>query len=236
MGRPRSGARKLVIVASAMLLVFSILGFVGSLVYNAFLAGDYDAYGEVPIPGTATLHLPAGETTISFHSQIIGSTSGSGLPVSDLGLTIVPPSAIPDPPVSESIGATITVNGDARRRVWVAQIAEAGDYTIRTDGRVSAFISPRLSFGRSGSLDFLPWVFVGTSTASLLVLLTSTLTTRRTRRPVGQAWSTSTPSEPSVPGDEGIRLEQLKSLASLHSSGALTDEEFAAEKRRILES
>jgi hypothetical protein len=37
-----------------------------------------------------------------------------------------------------------------------------------------------------------------------------------------------------VPSDEDIRLERLKTLASLRDSGALTEEEFQAEKRRIL--
>jgi hypothetical protein len=33
-----------------------------------------------------------------------------------------------------------------------------------------------------------------------------------------------------------VRLEQLKQLAALRDSGALTDQEFEAEKRRILDS
>jgi hypothetical protein len=37
-----------------------------------------------------------------------------------------------------------------------------------------------------------------------------------------------------VPSGEGVRLERLKTLASLRDSGALTEEEFQAEKRRIL--
>ena len=36
------------------------------------------------------------------------------------------------------------------------------------------------------------------------------------------------------PTDEGVRLERLKTLAALRDSGALTEEEFEAEKRRIL--
>ena len=47
------------------------------------------------------------------------------------------------------------------------------------------------------------------------------------------------PTEPPVtaqhPSDEGVRLERLKTLASLRDSGALTEEEFLIEKRRILE-
>jgi Short C-terminal domain len=33
-----------------------------------------------------------------------------------------------------------------------------------------------------------------------------------------------------------VRLEQLRQLAALRDSGALTEAEFEAEKRRILES
>jgi Short C-terminal domain len=35
-------------------------------------------------------------------------------------------------------------------------------------------------------------------------------------------------------GDASGRISQLKQLADLHSSGALTDEEFASEKAKIL--
>ena len=51
-------------------------------------------------------------------------------------------------------------------------------------------------------------------------------------RPVIKPTVTSAVHEP---GDEGVRLERLKTLASLRDSGALTDAEFEAEKRRILE-
>ncbi|MGB8206170.1 MAG: SHOCT domain-containing protein, partial [Mycobacterium sp.] len=38
-----------------------------------------------------------------------------------------------------------------------------------------------------------------------------------------------------APNDEGVKLEQLKTLSSLRDSGALTEAEFEAEKRRILD-
>lgn len=38
-----------------------------------------------------------------------------------------------------------------------------------------------------------------------------------------------------VPGDEGVRRERLTTLAALRDSGALTKDEFQAEKRRILD-
>jgi len=38
------------------------------------------------------------------------------------------------------------------------------------------------------------------------------------------------------PTDQAIRLEQLKTIAALRDTGALTEAEFDAEKRRILEN
>jgi len=43
-------------------------------------------------------------------------------------------------------------------------------------------------------------------------------------------------ADPYTPTDDGIRIEQLKNLAALRDSGALTDQEFEAEKHRILNS
>ena len=39
-----------------------------------------------------------------------------------------------------------------------------------------------------------------------------------------------------TPTDDGVRIDQLKNLAALRDSGALTDQEFEAEKHRILNS
>ena len=39
-----------------------------------------------------------------------------------------------------------------------------------------------------------------------------------------------------TPTDQGVRLEQIRQLAALRDSGALTEEEYEAEKRRILEN
>ena len=44
------------------------------------------------------------------------------------------------------------------------------------------------------------------------------------------------PVPASSPGDTDARISQLKALAELKASGILTDAEFEAEKRRILQS
>ncbi|MDT5011701.1 MAG: hypothetical protein QOH57_3318 [Mycobacterium sp.] len=220
--------RKVVVIVSAVLLVVSVVGAIASLVLNAFVLDDYDSYGEVPIPGSSTLHLPEGDVTVSFHTQVIGRTSGSGLPLpSDLGIGITPPAGVANPQISENIGGTTSVNNDTHVRVWIIHVAQAGDYTVHTKGTVTAYVNPALSFGHNSAYGYVTWVLAGLGGASLVVLLLTIFFWPRTPHAVA--------TDPYVPTDQGVRLQQLKTLASLHDSGALTDEEFETEKRRILE-
>ncbi|MCV7224945.1 SHOCT domain-containing protein [Mycolicibacterium komossense] len=249
----RTAPRILLTVAIAT-MVLSLIGFIATMALNAFVLDKYNAYGEVPIPGTASLHLPAGEATISFHTQVIGTTSGGGLPVPNLRMNIEPPAGVAEPVVVENWGTTTTVNSDARVRVWTAQIPQEGDYTIRTAGDVGGYISPRLAFGHSSSQGTLPWIFAGIFAAAMLGLFVALIWLSRVkRRPVPDTVSFDTsnvsrvfvnPSPPThspgsaapySPTDDGVRIEQLKTLAALRESGALTDDEFQKEKRRLLD-
>jgi Short C-terminal domain len=234
---------KVSLATAIAVMVVSVGGFIAALVLNAFFLDKYDAYGEVPVPGSGSLYLPAGEITISLHTTVIGSPNG-GLPVPPLGVTIAPPEGVGQPVVTENIGSTTTVNNDAHVRVWVAQIPAAGTYNITTDGQVNGYIGPRLAFGHKSSYGFLVWVFVAAFVVGLLGSIASGLWLSRTRRRAVVAANpylhhprVATPYEPAPyePSDEGVRLERLKTLASLRDSGALTQEEFEAEKRRILE-
>jgi hypothetical protein len=233
-------------------MAVSIAGFIVTLILNAFVLDDYAAYGEVPIPGSRTLHLPAGEVKVSFHALVTGSSSGGGLPVPDLGMTIVPPDGVSEPQLTENIGSTTSVNNDVRRQVWVAQIPVEGDYVVKTDGKVSAFINPQLAFGHGSSTGWLIWVFVGLFVISLLDLFALLWWAARKRRVTPAAamqeppsfgepsWGAGYPAPPQpaapyTPSDDGVRIQQLKTLASLRDSGALTDAEFEAEKRKVLD-
>ncbi|SPM36166.1 hypothetical protein BN1232_03560 [Mycobacterium rhizamassiliense] len=235
------------LAAAVVTMVLSVAGFVVALVLNAFFLDDYNAYGEVAIPGSSSLHLPRGEVTISLHAVVIGSPNG-GLPVPPLGVTITPPDGVAQPAMTENIGSTTTVNNDSHVRVWVAQIPAEGNYNITTDGQVNGFIQPRLAFGHSSSLGYLIWIFVAVFVVALAVSIVSGRWLARTRRRAATAVVQGTwPAVPVVPvappapvaahepTDEGIRLERLKTLAALRDSGALTDDEFQTEKRRILQ-
>src|SRR5215470_15250736 len=118
--RRRSGPRNAILLAILTLVTASV-GLVATLILNAFVFVEFDAYGEVPIPGTTSLHLPAGEATVSFHTMVTGHPS-SGFPIPDLQFSITPPAGVPNPQVIESVGSTTTGNRDTRARVWLVQV------------------------------------------------------------------------------------------------------------------
>ena len=248
---------KISLAAAIVLMVGSVIGFVLTLILNAFVLDKFNAYGEVPIPGSGSLHLPAGEVTVSFHTVTIGNVSGGGLPVPQLGLDIDPPSGVAKPTVTENYGGTTTVNNDAHRRVWVVQVPAEGDYKITTEGQVNGFINPQLAFGHGGtsSSGNLVWVFAGLFVVGLIGTIAAPIWLARTRSSTLPVWQpmgepsqspvvTPTTAQPPVvtptpaqlPTDEAVKIEQLKTLAGLRDSGALTEAEFEAEKRRTLDS
>jgi hypothetical protein len=245
----RSGPR-IIIISAILTLVIGGVGLVVTLALNAFVLDKYNAYGEVPIPGSTSLHLPAGEVTASFHTVVTGG-SGSSLPVPNLHLSIFAPSGQPEVQVDEDFGTSTTVNNDARVRVWVLQVQEEGSYEITTDGDVGGYINPRLAFGHGSSYGWLTWVFAGLLAAGLGELAMGLLLSARVRKRARlleahelatldqPMWSAPPPPTASgagyAPSDQGIRLEQIRQLAALRDSGALTEEEYAAEKRRILD-
>lgn len=263
--RGRKSPLRFAVVISSVLMVLALVGFVVTLVVKGFFLDDVDAYGEVPIPGSNTVALPAGEVVITFRTQLIGSSGSGGLPIPPLSMNIEPPPGIDDPSVTERIGVSTTINSDARRQVWVVQIVEPGNYTVSADGQVSAYLAPRLAFGNSGSdatwfgipVATWVWIFVALFVFNLIdVIVLSVLgARRRTSVPGVTLQSPSAYTQPTfhvgespsygnappqhssgsfTPTEDGIRIQQLKTLASLRDSGALTQDEFESEKRRLL--
>jgi len=246
-------------------MVVSIIGFIATLILNAFVFDEYDAYGEVPIPGSSSLHLPAGEVTVTFHTVLIGTTSGSGLPVPPLKYRIVASEGVAEPELTEDYGSTTTVNNDARVRIGYLHVPAEGTYDITTDGNVSAFLDPRLAFGHGSSSGNLPIIFAVIFGLAIVDLIIARIWAGRVRRsesavgfqesPAGfgaaPAWTSgdyvppptyppppvmsTQPADPYIPTDQGVRIEQLNTLARLRDSGALTESEYEAEKKRVLD-
>ena len=148
--RRMSGPR-IAISAAILMLVVGGVGLIATLILNAFVLDAYDAFGEVSVPGSTSLQLPAGEMTVSFHTETTGQPGG-GFPIPDLSLTISPPAGVAKPEVVENVGTTTSVNNDVHVRVWTVQIPQQGTYNIATDGNVNGYISPRLAFGHGSSV------------------------------------------------------------------------------------
>jgi hypothetical protein len=228
--RAARAIRRVPVLVSALLITVGVIGFVVALLLNAFVLDRYNAYGEVPIPGSGSIRLPAGEVTVSLHTRVSSSPSGGGLPVPALSLRVVPPAGMAEPEFEESVGITTTVNNDSRRRLWRMRVAVAGDYQVTTGGEVGGYIAPRLAFGRSSGYGWLAWVFPVVFGVGIVGLIAARSWPSRSRsRPAADTDSSFTPD------GEGVRIEQLKTITALRDCGALTQGEFEAEKRRILE-
>jgi Short C-terminal domain len=245
---------KISLTLSILAMVVGAIGFIVLPMLNAFVLDKFNAYGEVPIPGSASLHLPAGKLSVSFHTEVISGPRGGGLPVPGLDIDIYPPPGVPNPTLTENFGVTTTINNDAHIRVGFVQVPADGTYTIKTAGQVNGFISPSLAFGRESAFSWSVWPFVGLFAVGLLGLIGSTLRLARGRRVIRPSVSAEhaiplyAPTDPEssvaapeqslashAPTDEAVKLQQLKTLASLRESGALTEAEFETEKRRILD-
>jgi hypothetical protein len=164
--------RRRLAIVSAVSLIVLLIGLVVSVVLNSTVFDEFDAYGEVPVPGTRTLHLPAGDVTVSFHGMYPqGADTDKPLPSrQDLELTITAPSGVAEPNVTEDSTQAVTTGHDAHRSEWVAHIAQAGDYTITTNGKVTPYVSPRLSFGHLSRFWFVSWLFGGLCVVMFLMV------------------------------------------------------------------
>jgi hypothetical protein len=73
------GASRAAVAVAVVTLVVGAVGFIVAIVLNAFVLDKYNAYGEVPIPGTGTVELPAGEVTVSFHTIDTSQSAGGSM-------------------------------------------------------------------------------------------------------------------------------------------------------------
>lgn len=216
---------RIVMLVMGLVAGLSLAGLVSMVVISG---GKFNEYGEVPIPGSAVIELPEGTVIVSF----LVRKSGSGTTFPPLRLHIEPPAGGRDPQVVEDPGASTVVNDDLRRQVWVMQVPEAGRYPVSIDGPVADYQNPRLAFGTDRALDGPIWVLVALSVMSMDLAIAGWWFQRRAKATAKPEPAIAT--DPYIPTDEGVRLEQLKTITALRDSGALTEDEFQAEKRRIL--
>lgn len=234
-----------------MVMVLCVVGGVGTLVWHGF-GGDHDKYGRIDVPGSGSVTLPEGAVEIHYAVRLATNGGGGALTVPRLGFTLTAPDGARDPVVTEDIGGTVTVNSAAHVRVWKLQVKDAGDYQVTTEGDVGGFIAPQLTFGQASGVPLWPVpVFVVGFVVALALLLVASAASRHARTvgtlgatptsasatgpPYGAPSPTTavTPPSNTTPEQELARLAQLQQLTDLHSSGTLSDTEYAAARARL---
>jgi len=152
-------------------IAVGVAGFLASMALDG-LSNAYKAYGEVPIPGSESLHLPAGDVLVSFRADV-GQDEELPIP-RNLELVIAAPSGVPQPSVTNQLGGTFAISGTpgitshARQQVKVVHIPVAGDYTVTTSGNDRSAVNPRLVFGRDSLFGSLMWALGGLAVVGLV--------------------------------------------------------------------
>jgi hypothetical protein len=141
---------------------FAVLGLVGMYVLP-FIVYE-DPYGEVPIPGSATLHLPAGEADLTLRS--VGSLEGQ--PVPPLSIQISGPGGLLQPEVTENRRTKYFTAEDTWVRLWVVNVVQEGDYHIEVEGEVYGPYQPWLTFRHMGNEFLGVLILVGAVLSSVV--------------------------------------------------------------------
>jgi hypothetical protein len=131
-----------------------VLGTGATLALMWFLFGglpisNHAAYGNVPVPGSASLPFPAGQVMISFEEDgIFGENDAADMP-SDLAVTVLSPAGgvVPIERLSENLFA-INIEGTGRVPYGQISVPAAGAYQVAaTANEVTSAVSPRVTFG-----------------------------------------------------------------------------------------
>jgi hypothetical protein len=128
-----------ILTAAFAALVLAALGVLPFLIFE-------DPYGDVPIPGSATVHLPAGEVDVTLRTA--GPAGDVSVP--PLSIRISGPDGTTRPEVIESPRwQHANAQSGMLVRVWVVRIAQDGDYRVEVEGEVYGPYQPPLTFGRN---------------------------------------------------------------------------------------
>lgn len=225
-------------------LAVGLIGL-GVSVVAYVMTGGHSAYGEVSIPGSANLELPAGEVLISYSATTpLAGSGGAVIPM--LPLKITPPAGAEKPTLTDAGRASTTSGRELTADLYTAHIAQAGVYGIEVGDPGYSYGEPRLLFGYGSPYGSLLWWFGGVTALGVVAAFPTTFWLIFKDDSKGEESSDSPSDSPAsyetpylpdyAPSDRDIRIEQLKTIAGLRDTGALTEVEFEAEKRRILES
>ena len=223
-------------IAVGVLVFFSValamcapVGILGS---SNLVWGEDNQYGIVRVPGAKVVHLPAGDVDVSAAVDIVGKGNETvDLPLpKHLTLALTPVDDVAQAVVKRSIGGSTNADGDGvntQRRVWEVHVPSAGDFRVKTRGNfLGVGVNPQLWFGHGPPIPgtYVPLIAVVLTFVGWIALYVIQPRLR------GRREQTAGPAPPS--GDAEASLAELDHL---HRTGALSDAEYHAAQRRVID-
>ena len=252
----RPGARKIALFAA-------ILGGVGSFAIFMVLAigqtDDADKYGRISLPGKGVVDLPEGKVALYYEERVTLSENQS-LDIPDgLRVTARREVTVRSEKVLQN---AINLDGRSLREFAKLEIPQAGRYRVAARSKQSGSNRPAITFGKGqlegfGKAAIYAGAVLG---AGLLIALVALLLGRRGYEPprmsvpvAGSGWSAPPagspppPPPPPVPGSapsvpaaaapapsDPVEL-QLRELERQHQAGGLSDADYAARRKQVLD-
>ena len=140
------GLPKPVVLAMAAAVV--VLGL-GLFVGLAFLGGDTDRDGRVPVPGSAVLELEPGEVDLFYAEDIDLGDTGSLSPPRDLAVRVAPVGGAPLE-IRLRSGQEVSGDGGTATLIGSIDVVESGPYEVTTQSADAASRSvPEVTLGVS---------------------------------------------------------------------------------------
>ena len=242
-----------------------ILGGVGAfaLIFIFAFAGadEADKYGRVKLPGTGVVDLPEGDVALYYEERVTLNENDS-LDIPD-GLRVTARREV-TVKSKKTIQNAVNMDGRSLREFAKLEIPQAGRYRVTARSRESGSNRPAVTFGE-GQLEGLGQgaLYSGAvGGAGLLVALIALMLGRRGYAPPrasvfvpptartpgptapappvpGTQPAPVTPPAPAAapaPGATGDPLElQLRDLERQHQAGALSDADYAARRKRLID-
>ena len=117
--------------------------------------GSADDYGSLPVPGEATLTLPAGTVKLSYQESYKASSTGDtidfGVP-SRLEVSVVSPAGEPleiKGPGFRGMGSVLDTGKNwSRARVGTIDVGQPGAYTVSAGPELEGAIEPQIVVGK----------------------------------------------------------------------------------------